>query len=102
MKSNVKNPSDFITPLIINGLHGRVLHIDATKKTAANLEILLIYGHHASLERMFGIVEDIAQYGNVTVPDLPGFGGMDSFYKIGEKPTLDNLADYLATFIKLN
>ncbi len=32
---------------------------------------------------------------------MPGFGGMDSFYKIGEKPTLDNMADYLATFVKL-
>lgn len=35
------------------------------------------------------------------MPDLPGFGGMDSFYKIGKKPTIDNLADYLAAFIKL-
>ena len=43
----------------------------------------------------------MSQYGNVTVPDYPGFGGMDSFYGIGMKPTLDNLADYLATFVKL-
>ena len=35
------------------------------------------------------------------MPDLPGFGGMDSFYKIGKKPTLDNMADYLASYIKL-
>jgi pimeloyl-ACP methyl ester carboxylesterase len=26
---------------------------------------------------------------------------MDSFYKIGKKPSIDNLADYLAAFIKL-
>jgi pimeloyl-ACP methyl ester carboxylesterase len=32
---------------------------------------------------------------------LPGFGGMDSFYSIGRKPTIDNMADYLAAFIKL-
>jgi pimeloyl-ACP methyl ester carboxylesterase len=32
---------------------------------------------------------------------LPGFGGMDPLYNIGEKATLDNLADYLASFIKV-
>jgi pimeloyl-ACP methyl ester carboxylesterase len=35
------------------------------------------------------------------MPDLPGFGGMDSFYKIGEKPNLDTMADYLAAFVKM-
>src|SRR5690606_29130786 len=66
-----------------------------------NRQILLVYGHHASLERMFGLAEELNKYGSITMPDLPGFGGMESFYKIGEKPTLDNLADYLASFIKL-
>lgn len=64
-------------------------------------EILFVYGHHSSLERWWGMVQDLNQYGGVTMPDLPGFGGMDSFYKIGKKPTVDNLADYLAAFIKL-
>ena len=64
-------------------------------------EILLLYGHHASLERMFGIAANLNHYGAVTVPDLPGFGGMESLYKIGLKPTIDNFADYLAAFIKL-
>jgi pimeloyl-ACP methyl ester carboxylesterase len=61
----------------------------------------MVYGHHASLERIYGLAEELSQYGNVTAPDLPGFGGMDSFYKIGMKPSIDTLADYLATFIKL-
>jgi len=100
MKSNNKNPADFITPITVNGLHGRVLQLPANKKSAKR-EILMVYGHHSSLERMFGILDNIADYGNVVMPDLPGFGGMDSFYKIKEKPTLDNLADYLTTFIKL-
>lgn len=64
-------------------------------------EILLVYGHHASLERMYGIAEGLNEFGAVTMPDLPGFGGMESFYKIGMKPTIDNLADYLAAFVKL-
>lgn len=88
-----------IVPLNINGLHGRMLKMPSRSKKRR--EILLVYGHHASIERMIGFVDELAKYGNVTLPDLPGFGGMESFYKINEKPTLDNLADYLSAFIKL-
>lgn len=90
---------DNIQPLNINGLKGRMLVLSAKK--VGKRDILLLYGHHASLERMSGIAEDLNHYGTVTMPDFPGFGGMDSFYSIGMKPTLDNLADYLAAFIKL-
>lgn len=89
----------YIDPLHMNGLRGRMLRMPALK--GKNKEILLIYGHHASLERMFGFAEVLNRYGAVTMPDLPGFGGMESFYKINEKPTLDAYADYLAAFIKL-
>src|SRR5690606_26329987 len=44
---------------------------------------------------------ELNKYGAVTVPDLPGMGGMDSFFKVGETPTLDNMADYLAAFVKM-
>jgi pimeloyl-ACP methyl ester carboxylesterase len=98
---NIEAMQSQMHPLNINGLRGRMLRIPATHTSKANREILVIYGHHASLERIYGIAEDISQYGNVTVPDLPGFGGMDSFYSIGMKPTLDNFADYLATFVKM-
>lgn len=99
MSKTKRNLEDYIQPLIMNGLHGRMLRLSAPKKSRR--EILLIYGHHASIERMFGLADYINEFGAVTLPDLPGFGGMDPFYKIGEKPTLDNLADYLAAFIKL-
>lgn len=98
-KTAGKNPADYILPLHMNGLSGRMLRMVPPKNS--KLEILFIYGHHASLERYFGVAELMNKYGGMTVPDLPGFGGMDSFYKIGEKPTLDNYADYLASFIKL-
>lgn len=71
------------------------------KRKDRQREILLVYGHHALLERWWGLVENFNDYGGVTMPDLPGFGGMDSFSKIGRKPTLDNYADYLAAFIKM-
>lgn len=93
------NMADYIVPLYMNGLIGRMLYIPAPKNKKR--EILLVYGHHASIERMFGLAEDLNQYGSVTLPDLPGFGGMQSFYEIDEQPTLDNLADYLASFVKL-
>lgn len=98
-----KEPRDlavYIKPLSMNGLSGRMLRVPASSPSKKR-EILLVYGHHSSLERMFGYVEVLSRYGNVTMPDLPGFGGMDPLYKIGEKPTLENMADYLASFIKL-
>lgn len=64
-------------------------------------EFLLVYSLHGSLERCMGLAEAFNDYFGVTVPDLPGFGGMQSFYRIGEKPDLDTLADYLAAFVKL-
>jgi pimeloyl-ACP methyl ester carboxylesterase len=94
-----RNPVDFIAPLNINGLEGRMLHIKGPVKQKR--EILLLYGHHAMLERWWGLVENLQTYGTVTMPDLPGFGGMDSFASIGRRPTIDAYADYLAAFVKL-
>lgn len=98
-KTESKNLADYIIPLNMDGLRGRMLHLPA--KGGKKRQILLVYGHHCSLERMFGLAEDLNRYGAVTMPDLPGFGGMDTFYSIGERPTLDNMADYLAAFVKL-
>lgn len=84
----------------MNGLRGRMLRLPSRKNKPAR-EILLVQGHHTSIERWYGFAEALSDYGSVTVPDLPGFGGMDSFYKIGEKPDLDTMADYLASVIKL-
>lgn len=94
-----KNPADYIVPLSINGLDGRMMHVPAP--TGKNREILLVYGHHAMLERWWGLVENLNELGAVTMPDIPGFGGMDSFHKIGRRPTVDAFADYLAAFIKM-
>jgi len=98
-KKDEKYVSDYIVPLNINHLQGRMLYVPAPKNKTR--DILFVYGHHSSLERWWGVVQDLNRYGSVTVPDLPGFGGMDSFYKIGEQADIDTLADYLATFIKL-
>jgi pimeloyl-ACP methyl ester carboxylesterase len=91
--------ADFIKPLNINSLEGRMLVIPTTK--GRNRKILFIYGQHSSLERWWGLIQELNRYGEVIVPDLPGFGGMQSLYEVGSKPTIDNMADYLADFIKL-
>jgi pimeloyl-ACP methyl ester carboxylesterase len=92
--------AEHISDINMNGMQGRMLRLSSTHKTRKR-EILMIYGHHASIERMQGLAEELAKYGTVTVPDLPGLGGMDSFYTIGKKPTLDNMADYMASFVKM-
>jgi pimeloyl-ACP methyl ester carboxylesterase len=97
-KSKSIPDKDAIYQINMNGLKGRVLHL---KSTGAQQDILLLYGHHACIERMRGIADYLHQFGNVTMPDMPGFGGMDSFSKIGLETSLDSYADYLAAFIKL-
>lgn len=92
-------PSEYLVPLNMNGLKGRLLRMPPPKRKKR--EILVIYGHHATLERWYALAQVINEFGGVTMPDLPGFGGMDSFYKIKEKPDLDTMADYLASVIKL-
>ncbi|MDQ3123485.1 MAG: alpha/beta hydrolase [bacterium] len=92
-------PEEYVVPLNMNGLRGRMLRMPPPKNKKR--EMLVVYGHHSSLERMYSIAEVLNDYGGVTMPDLPGFGGMDSFYKIGEKPHLDTMADYLASVVKL-
>lgn len=99
MAKKTPNSADYIAALNMNGLRGRMLHMPAPKSQSR--EILFVYGHHSSLERWWGLMLNLNRYGSVTMPDLPGFGGMDSFYKIGKEATLDNLADYLASFIKM-
>lgn len=87
-----------ISPLVVNGMHGRVMHMPGPAKDSP--EVLFIYGHHSSIERWQGIMQLLNQRCSVTMPDLPGFGGMDSLYSIGKQATLDNIADYLADFIR--
>ena len=100
MKSEPKSPADFIVPLNINGLDGRMLRLAALPKYPQQ-EILFVYGQHSSLERWWGLAQELNKFGAVTMPDLPGLGGMTPLYKIGRQPDIDNMADYLASFVKL-
>jgi len=94
----VNIPPEYLSDININGMSGRVLSVPATSNKKS--KILFIYGHHSSLERWWGLMQALSHYGEVVMPDLPGFGGMDSFYKIHKKPEIDNFAEYLKAYIK--
>lgn len=98
-RSKIIPDSKHIHPLVMNGLEGRMLHIKP--KNSKKREILVISGQHTSVERMESLAIELSKYGTVLVPDLPGFGGMEPLYKLGVKPDLDTMADYLASFVKL-
>lgn len=94
------SPSQFILPININGLDGRSLNLPAVNAHNKK-QILIVYGFNSNLEKWWGLATSITNYCNVTMVDLPGMGGMDSFYKIKIKPSIDSYADYLASFVKL-
>lgn len=92
-------PEDQLEPLSVDGLNGRLLKIPAVH--GSDQQILLIYGIHSSHERMYTMAKFLSNYGTVTLPDLPGIGGMDSFYMRSRRPSIDLYADYLYTFLKI-
>lgn len=94
-----KFTAPMVSKISVDGLHGRLLTHPSRKKSKGRT-ILFVYGIHGSLERFFGVVHHLANFGTIYVPDLPGFGGMESYYKIGKKPSLDAYGDYLATVIE--
>ncbi len=97
MKNPISVPEEHIKHININGMTGRMIHIPNAN---AKKVIFYIHGMHSSAERHYSLCEYLADFGEVYAPDLPGFGGMTSFYKIGLKPTYDSYADYLYSVMK--
>lgn len=98
MPSRKPASARYIVPLNMNKLEGRLLRYPAKGKPN---EILLVGDLGADLEYWWGLIKALHDLGSVTMPDLPGIGGMDSFFKISKRPSIDNYADYLASFIKM-
>lgn len=94
--------ADYVQDIELCGLKGRMLNVPARTQKAQSVNILMFHGHHSSLERLSGIAEVLSEYANVCIPDMPGFGGMTPLYSVGLKPSIDNIADYMASFIKLH
>jgi len=87
------------SPIDINNLRGRIGRVKSSAKTSK--EILLIYDQDQSIESMEYLADSLSKYASVTIVDLPGLGGMDSFYKSNQRPTLEIMSAYLAALIKL-
>lgn len=97
-KSKISDPSRYLYQLNVNRLEGRMIRLDNKKVES---EILFVGGLSANLEYWWGLIRALSDFGSISAPDLPGIGGMTSFYKIGKRPTIDNYADYLASYVKL-
>ena len=100
VKPPVTIPKEYLTRLNINGLRGRMLHIPYQGKNKRVKKIVMVGGQHVAHERLYALAQVLSDYGEVYVPDMPGFGGMTSFFKIGKKATYDDYADYLYSFLK--
>lgn len=88
-----------IQNLRMNRLRGRFLRV--TSRTTASSEILVLPDVAMNLEMLSPLSQELGKHGNVTVVDLPGSGGMTSFYSIGQSPDIEQYASYIASFIKL-
>jgi len=89
---------DYINNIDINGMSGR--HIRLTPKHPASSQIIIFGGFLSSAEKHFGLLEYLRDYGTVNYLDLPGYGGMDSFYSIDQDSTVDNYGDYIYSVLK--
>lgn len=99
-KNHINFPDHpLIKPYEFAGLKGRYLHWPAASSKAKRT-FVLVYGQHATIERLLPIIEALSDFGDVYLADNPGFGGMDASYKIGRKPDLDLYAEHLAHFIE--
>lgn len=89
---------DYIYFLDVNGMNGRHVRLPSRSKT--NNQIVVFGGFLSSAEKHFGMLEYLRDFGEVHYIDLPGYGGMDSLYKIDEFPLCDNYGDYIFSVLK--
>lgn len=87
-----------LQPYSYRTLKGRYGYWPATSIGKTRV-FVLVYGQHASLERLEPLIAVFRQFGDVYAVDNPGFGGMEPSYKIGKYPDLHFQADHLHHFI---
>ncbi len=93
-----KVPAKYLVSINMNGLEGRMLRYPLNNSSN---DILFVGDLRSNIEYWWGLARALHDFATVTIPDLPGIGGMDSFYHINVRPSINNYADYLATFIKM-
>ena len=98
MKKTLFSQEAAYKPYLFKGLHGRYAHFPARSDSGART-FVLVYGQHATLERVRPIADALTEFGDVYMVDTPGFGGMDPSYKVKEYPSLEFLAAHLNHFV---
>lgn len=99
MQPPIQINQEHLKSISIMGIESRLLDIENVNY---DKQFVLLGGQHTSIERMYAIAQFLGDFGSVKLIDLPGFGGVDSFRKIGKKINLDNYATYLHQFIVKN
>jgi pimeloyl-ACP methyl ester carboxylesterase len=97
MKKSLFSDADYYKPFVYQELRGRYMFMPG--KNGAARTFIVLYGQHATLERIEPIVSALTEFGDVYAVDYPGFGGMEPAYKINKKPTLDFYAGHIKHFI---
>jgi pimeloyl-ACP methyl ester carboxylesterase len=98
MVNNIKRSvAEHTISVNLAGLDNQILYIPGSAQK--NHNILFVYGHFGTIANYFSLANDLSKYGNITVAELPGFNNHQSLYKIHDKPTIDELAEYLATIV---
>lgn len=98
MKQSYFSTDPRYKPYSFKGLKGRYMHMPAASERAKRT-FVMVYGQHATLERIGSIAEAFTDYGDVYAADNPGFGGMDPAYKISRYPDLGFYAEHLRHFL---
>jgi len=98
MKKSLFSTAEYYKPYVYKGLRGRYMHMPA-KNPEARRTFVVLYGQHATLERVEPVVEALTEFGDVYAADYPGFGGMDPSFKLKQYPSLHFYADYIKQFI---
>lgn len=98
MKKLLFSTAEYYKPYTYKNLHGRYMHLPAKNKDAKRTFVLL-YGQHATLERIEPVASALTEFGDVYAVDNPGFGGMEPSFLINEYPSLSFYAGHLNYFI---
>lgn len=90
---------EYVYFLDVNGMSGRHIKLPS-KSLNSRRQIVVFGGFLSSAEKHFGLLDYLRQFGEVNYIDLPGYGGMDSLFEIGEFPMCDNYGDYIYSVLK--
>ena len=90
-------PDDITIQSLQVGTSGRVMDAPSRGDASPNISVIFIYGHHALIERWWGLIAQLREYGRVIAPDLPGFGGMSPC--AGDEDLIDQLAQHVKLVI---